>query len=186
MKNAQDIPTQKPLALLSRIIKASSNEGDLVLDPFCGCATACVAAEKLQRQWIGIDISPDAEDITKLRLDEASVQGFLFSPIDISDITVTSEPPIRTDIDPQAPQKPKLPNYTVHKNFLYGEQEGFCNGCRQHFRIRNLTVDHIVPQSKGGTDHPKNLQLLCHTCNSTKGSGTQEELIERLKAQGIL
>ena len=179
-------PTQKPLALLSRIIKASSNEGDLVLDPFCGCATACVAAEKLQRQWIGIDISPDAEDITKLRLDEASVQGFLFSPIDISDITVTSEPPIRTDIDPQAPQKPKLPNYTVHKNFLYGEQEGFCNGCRQHFRIRNLTVDHIVPQSKGGTDHPKNLQLLCHTCNSTKGSGTQEELIERLKAQGIL
>ena len=45
-------PTQKPLALLERIIKASSNEGDLVLDPFAGCATACVAAEKLGRQWI--------------------------------------------------------------------------------------------------------------------------------------
>ena len=51
-------PTQKPLALLERIIRASSNEDDVVLDPFCGCATACVAAENLGRRWIGIDISP--------------------------------------------------------------------------------------------------------------------------------
>ena len=51
-------PTQKPLALLDRIIKASTNEGDVVLDPFCGCATACVSAETLHRQWIGIDLSP--------------------------------------------------------------------------------------------------------------------------------
>ena len=49
-------PTQKPLALLERIIKASSNEGDVVLDPFCGSATTCVAAEKLGRRWIGIDV----------------------------------------------------------------------------------------------------------------------------------
>ncbi len=56
-------PTQKPLALLERIIKASSNEGDVVLDPFCGCATACVAAEKLNRQWAGVDISPKAADL---------------------------------------------------------------------------------------------------------------------------
>ena len=68
-------PTQKPLALLERIIKASSKENDIVLDPFCGCATACVAAESLQRQWVGIDISPDAEVITKLRLNDASQQG---------------------------------------------------------------------------------------------------------------
>ena len=46
-------PTQKPLPLLEHIIKASSNEGDVVLDPFCGCATACVAAENLGRRWIG-------------------------------------------------------------------------------------------------------------------------------------
>ncbi|HHS51011.1 MAG TPA: site-specific DNA-methyltransferase, partial [candidate division Zixibacteria bacterium] len=50
-------PTQKPEALLERIIKASSNEGDLVLDPFCGCGTAMAAAEKLNRRWIGIDIT---------------------------------------------------------------------------------------------------------------------------------
>ena len=47
---------------------------------------------------------------------------------------------------------------------------------KEHFKIRNLTVDHIKPQSKGGTDHPNNLQLLCQACNSTKGKGTQEEL----------
>ena len=49
-KEAKKYPTQKPLALLERIIKASSNEGDMILDPFCGCATACVAADRLQRQ----------------------------------------------------------------------------------------------------------------------------------------
>ncbi|NQU63303.1 MAG: hypothetical protein HQ517_03320, partial [SAR324 cluster bacterium] len=53
-------PTQKPLALLERIIKASSNENDIVLDAFCGCGTALVAAENLNRQWIGIDVSPTA------------------------------------------------------------------------------------------------------------------------------
>ena len=55
--------TQKPLALLERIIKASSNPGDLVLDPFCGCGTAVVAAHNLGRRWLGIDISPIAIDI---------------------------------------------------------------------------------------------------------------------------
>ena len=53
-------PTQKPLALLERIINASSNTNDIVLDAFCGCGTALVAAQKLKRQWVGIDISPTA------------------------------------------------------------------------------------------------------------------------------
>ncbi len=61
-------PTQKPLALLERIIKNSSNEGDMVLDPFCGCATTCIAAEKLGRQWIGIDVSKKAFELVKERL----------------------------------------------------------------------------------------------------------------------
>lgn len=63
-------PTQKPIALLERIIEASSNEGDVVLDPFCGCATACVAAETLNRQWIGIDVSIKAYELVKDRLKE--------------------------------------------------------------------------------------------------------------------
>ena len=61
-------PTQKPLALLERIIKPSSDEGDVVLDPFCGCATTCIAAEQLGRHWVGIDISPKAKDLVKLRI----------------------------------------------------------------------------------------------------------------------
>ncbi len=67
-KERTGYPTQKPLALLERIIKASSNEGDVVLDPFCGCATACVAAEQLGRQWVGIDISPKAVELVNMRL----------------------------------------------------------------------------------------------------------------------
>ena len=170
--------------MLERIIKASSNEGDIVLDPFCGCATACVAAEKLRRQWIGIDISPAAEVITKLRLEEASQQGELFTPIQMSDVTVSRTPPQRTD--PHEPKQDKLPNYTVHKNYLYGIQEGFCNYCKDHLKIRHLTVDHIIPKTKGGTDHPSNLQLLCHSCNSTKGNRSEEYAIQRLKEKEII
>jgi len=62
-------PTQKPLALLERIIQASSNESDLVLDPFCGCGTALVAAQTLNRRWIGIDITHLAISTMKWRLD---------------------------------------------------------------------------------------------------------------------
>ena len=69
-KERTGYPTQKPLALLHRIIKASSNEGDIVLDPFCGCATTCVAAEQLQRKWIGIDISVKAYDLVRSRLEK--------------------------------------------------------------------------------------------------------------------
>ncbi|MBI3953163.1 MAG: restriction endonuclease [Chloroflexi bacterium] len=61
-------PTQKPVALLRRIIEASSNPGDVVLDPFCGCGTALVAAEELGRSWIGIDITYLAVDVMKRRL----------------------------------------------------------------------------------------------------------------------
>ena len=64
-------PTQKPLALLERIIRASSNEGDLVLDPFCGCGTAVHAAQKLSRQWIGIDITHLAVSLIEKRMKDA-------------------------------------------------------------------------------------------------------------------
>jgi DNA modification methylase len=64
-------PTQKPLALLERIISVSSNEGDVVLDPFCGCGTAVHAAEKLKRQWIGIDITHLAISLIEKRLRDA-------------------------------------------------------------------------------------------------------------------
>ncbi len=63
-------PTQKPLALMERIISASSNPGDLVLDPFCGCATTCVAAERLGREWVGIDVAKEAWNQIENRLEK--------------------------------------------------------------------------------------------------------------------
>jgi site-specific DNA-methyltransferase (adenine-specific) len=64
-------PTQKPLALLERIIAASSNEGDVILDPFCGCGTAVHAAQKLGRQWIGIDVTHLAISLIEKRMQAA-------------------------------------------------------------------------------------------------------------------
>ena len=153
-------PTQKPLALLDRIIKASSNPGDMVLDPFCGCATALVAAARIGRQWAGIDLSPLA---TKLVNDRIKSDNPLFNG------------PIALDTHPQRTDLGKLPNYRTHRHRLYGEQEGICVGCETHFPFRVMDVDHILPRSKGGTDHPDNLQLLCSGCNRSKGGKTMAE-----------
>ena len=65
-------PTQKPLALMERIIEVSSNENETVFDPFCGCATTCLAAEKLNRRWIGVDISDLAAQLIKSRMIDAA------------------------------------------------------------------------------------------------------------------
>ena len=134
-------PTQKPLALLDRIIKASSNEGDVVLDPFCGCATACVAAENLGRRWIGIDISPKAVELVNIRLQQS--MGSLFHG---RLVTARSDIPRRTDIE--APV-----HYRQNKHVLFGQQEGRCNGCRSAFEFRHLEVDHVIPRDSGGQDH---------------------------------
>ena len=61
-------PTQKPEALLARILLSSSNEGDVVLDPFCGCGTTIASAQRLKRQWIGIDITHLAIGLIRHRL----------------------------------------------------------------------------------------------------------------------
>ena len=89
-------PTQKPLKLLERIIKASSNEKDLVLDPFCGCATTCIAAEKLDRKWVGIDISIKAYELVKERIKkEVNPEQPSFS--DDKEVNFQMEAPLRTD-----------------------------------------------------------------------------------------
>ena len=165
-------PTQKPLTLLERIIAASSNPGDVVLDPFCGCATACVAAEKLDRQWIGIDLSPKAVELVQHRLcgDE---YGPLFR---WRWVTVRTDIPRRTDID--API-----NYRQNKHVLYGQQEGLCAGCRMDFPFKLFEVDHVVPRSRGGTNHLGNLQLLCSHCNRVKGDRPQEYLVTQIGAR---
>ena len=79
-------PTQKPIELLERIICASSNEGDIVLDPFCGCGTAIAAAHKLRRHWIGIDITHLSIALQKYRLQDT------FELVSGSDYEVIGEP----------------------------------------------------------------------------------------------
>ena len=95
-------PTQKPLSLLNRLIKCSTNEGDMVLDPFMGGGTTCVAAEHLNRQWIGIDVSMEAYTIVKQRLIK-DVQGQIDGQTDAFGgqiaITATTTPPMRNHID---------------------------------------------------------------------------------------
>lgn len=68
-------PTQKPEKLLDKLIKASSNKGDIVFDPFCGCGTTLVVADKLQRKWLGIDVSPTACRLMKRRLSKVTTQS---------------------------------------------------------------------------------------------------------------
>ena len=162
-------PTQKPLTLLDRIIKASSNEGHVVFDPFCGCATTLVAADRLQRDWIGIDISAKAAELVVERIRDD--QGLF------EDIVARTDIPKRTDLG-------NIPRYNAPENRtrLYGEQGGNCNGCGEHFQTQHLEVDHIIAESVGGTDHIENLQLLCGHCNRIKGNRGQEYLISRLNA----
>ena len=118
---------------------------------------------------MGIDLSEKAVELVNMRLQQA--MGSLFHH---GYVTARTDIPQRTDMGP-------LPHYTAHKDTLYGKQEGNCAGCRVHFHYRNLTVDHIIPRTKGGTDHPDNLQLLCGACNSMKGTKPHEYLMARIK-----
>ena len=164
-KERTGYPTQKPLALLERIIEASTNEGDMVLDPFCGCATTLVSADSLARQWVGIDISAKAADLVRDRLNDLT-----------RSLTHRTDVPRRTDLG-------KLPRYNSQANRqrLYGLQEGHCAGCSEHFAMRHLEVDHIIAQRKGGTDHIENLQLLCGNCNRIKGDRGMDYLRAKLQ-----
>jgi site-specific DNA-methyltransferase (adenine-specific) len=160
-KEATGYPTQKPLALLKRIILASSNEGDVVMDPFCGCATACVAAQQLGRRWLGIDLE---KNVVNILVDRLSDDAGLFK-----DFTSTDQIPKRSDIKIVQPSEPV-------KQRLYKKQNGKCNACGVNFESRNLEIDHIVPKAKGGGDYYENYQLLCGNCNRIKGDRPMEYL----------
>ena len=166
-------PTQKPLKLLDRIINASCPKDGVVLDPFCGCATTCVSAEHLGRKWIGIDISEVSANIVVDRLKDA--QGRLFEGfIHRRDL------PNRHDLKIE-----NLDNNLTKKEIkkrLYEQQKGCCNGCLEHFDIKNLEIDHIFPKAKGGEDNYENFQLLCGYCNRVKGSRPMEYLKRVLEA----
>ena len=176
--------TQKPLALLERIISASSNPGDLVLDPFCGCATACIAAEKLGREWIGIDIVPQAAQVLserakrELQIPLADDDGNGWE--DWTPLMSTERPNRTDDLTLHSPTDPQS-----DKELLYASQERRCLGCEYELPLHVLTIDHITPRSRGGLDSIGNLQLLCHACNAIKGNRSMEYLKGQLQVRGI-
>ena len=132
-KERTGYPTQKPLTLLHRIINVSSRQGDVVFDPFCGCATTCVAAQQLQRGWIGIDIESQAADLLMTRLGDDSGM--------FKDFIHTDKIPHRTDIKVEKPSKPI-------KDRLFETQGGLCAGCAKQFDVVNFEIDHIIPKAK--------------------------------------
>ena len=167
-------PTQKPLALYERMILASSNEGDIVCDPFAGCATTLVAAEKLQRQWVGMDIWESAH---KLVVDRLRDTTGLFG-----EVHYETDPPARTDDGETAapflrvkqrvkePDGPRWTRAAMYEHLLeqYGPR---CQGCDRAFDDpRYLELDHNTPRSDGGINHVSNRILLCGPCNRLKSN----------------
>ena len=192
-KERTGFPTQKPLALYERIIKASSNEDDLVLDPFAGCATTCIAAERLGRRWIGIDINKEAQTVVLDRLQREVSAGLNWN----THIQTPGEPPQRTDDGAEAapeltlvsprPKAPRLTARQLRERLVLADGEK-CQGCGwRPPRTEYLEVDHRLPKSLGGRDDMRNRVLLCSPCNRAKGKKlTLAELRERRINEGFM
>ena len=171
-------PTQKPLELYERIIRASSNPGDVVLDPFAGCATTPIAAERLGRQWVGMDIWDGAFDIVEKRM--ADNRQLLADPD--PQIHYETTPPVRTDDGLEAapfiqvteryaePDGPRMSRAEMYE-YLLAQHGPRCQGCDRTFDDRRyLELDHNTPRSDGGLNHITNRVLLCGPCNRAKSN----------------
>ena len=154
-----DWDTRKPLSLYKRLIECRSDEGDSVIDPFAGCATACVGAEVTGRQRVGINIDPVAEDATYIRLREATGLNITEQPV-----TVRKSPPRRQDVQ-------RVPDDKL-RDALWSRQGRRCANpyCdSENLRNVDLQLDHRIPRNRGGDDGVLNRIGLCANCNSRKG-----------------
>ena len=196
--------TQKPIALYERIIRASSNPGDIVLDPFAGCATTCVAAERLGRRWVGMDIWDRAHETVLQRLRDEG----LASPdggngerlLTFGQIHYATEPPERTDDGEEAVpylrlkvQRAPEPWERLSRarifEYLAEAQAGnggvICGGCGVVLASRYMELDHIRPRSDGGSNDITNRLLLCGPCNGLKRDDlTMRGLRNELRKRG--
>ena len=204
-KERTGFPTQKPLALYERIIKASSNGDDLVLDPFCGCATTPIAAERQGRQWIGMDIWDGAADIIRKRMADAGFDADDAEHLPSGrTITVTRTPPTRTD-DPDAvptvpdlvlrPQRVKarwerLTHAEMRDILATAQANGnniVCAGCGIELPLRYMELDHREPRKDGGENVITNRVLLCGPCNRAKSANlTLSGLVRLNRTEGTL
>jgi len=196
-KERTGYPTQKPLALYERVIKASSNKNDFVLDPFCGCATTPVAAEKLERQWIGMDIWEEAHNLVLERLQKeglAAPEGEAVKGqrvIAFKEIIYETNSPIRTDNGEVAAEDFELKTQRVlklwqrlsHKQmreiltvaqYVSGSMNDVkvgCAGCGRELEVEFMHLDHVSPKSsERGSNFITNRVLLCEPCNRRKSN----------------
>ena len=169
-------PTQKPLALYKRMIEASSNPGDMVLDPFAGCATTCVAAEQLGRKWIGCDLDNEAGQVIVERLQREVNESMAWDKF----VNVLYAAPARTDDgEPAAPElilespkknEPKMSKKEAKVKLLELDGDA-CLGCGWvPHHVDYLEVDHKKPRKVKGKDTLRNFGLLCGPCNLKKGA----------------
>ena len=151
--------TRKPAALYRRLIECATDAGDTVCDPFAGCATTCVAAEQLQRGWIGIDIDPVAEQVTLERLQDETGLNMTEQPVSVRKSLR------RTDIPRIADDKlrQQLWNWQGRRC-----ANPYCDS--ESLRAADLELDHRIPHSRGGEDDPRNRIGLCANCNRRKGA----------------
>lgn len=180
-------PTQKPQALYELIVAASSNPGDWVLDPFCGCATTLGAADTLGRRWIGIDIWRGATNEVHKRLNNRMAKR---------------EPnvPVRTDeretdfvafLSPDTAEPANAPstlNTSKEKTVrelkeekLGGRSFGQCFACDNWFSKDDLTIDHDPPRQHGGRNTHEDTELMCRPCNNEKGGDKTGQSIRMAK-----
>ena len=127
-----------------------------------------VSADPLGRKWVGCDLSQKAIDLVLGRVKKA--QGLW------KDIAARETMPRRTDKGDELTAAGKR----EYKPILYGKNGGCCEGCGMHYLPNILEMDHIIPKSKGGTDHADNLQLLCSNCNRRKDSRSHADLMAEL------
>ena len=188
--------TQKPLPLYERLIAASSNPGDVVLDPFCGCATTPIAAERLGRQWIGMDLWDRAH---RTVLDRLESEGLAVPEdadreagegqqrmITFGEVHYVTEPPERTDAGEVAAPFLYVPEHRVPEPWeslgkgaitdaLADAQRGdtgiVCAGCGRELEREFMHLDHRRPRTDGGANDITNRVLLCAPCNGRKGAG---------------
>ena len=150
--------TRKPVALYRRLIECATDPGDTVLDPFAGCATTCVAAEQLQRRWVGIDIDPVAEGVTQRRLEDETRLNMVETPVTVRKSLR------RTDI-------PNVPDARL-RQALWARQGRQCANpyCdAENLRAVDLALDHRIPKVRGGDNDALNRIGLCGNCNGRKG-----------------
>lgn len=192
-KERTGYPTQKPIDLYSRIVEASSNKGDMVLDPFCGCATTLVAAENLGREWVGIDLWEDASNVVVDRMKAENIlrddkdedaKGFL----SLKQLIFRNDLPIRKDDGKNAVQGletqtgihmkrmpwEKMQNTDIrgHLENAQSREEGkvICAGCGRELEKEFMQLDHVNPKSGTGRNSIDNRILLCSPCNGKKSN----------------